>query len=280
MISRARAQRPDEGAAPPPAQVKAKGKGLYLYCVADSPERVSLGRIGLESVEVYTVPRQEICAVVHQCPAEPYQSRDQEVVKGWVLTHQRVVEAAWGRWGTVLPSTFDTIFQCKDDEDMEQTVNEWLTTEYDNLRARIARVRGKAEYGVQISWEPEVIGQRLTQTNGELAAMKADIASKPSGIAYLYQEKLKDLLRREMEAEANRCFQDFYGRIREHVDDLRVERTKKGEKGQQMILNLSCLASKEQSSDLGQELECIGKMEGFFVRFTGPWPPYSFVGGA
>ncbi|MFQ5873503.1 MAG: GvpL/GvpF family gas vesicle protein, partial [Dehalococcoidia bacterium] len=131
----------------------------------------------------------------------------------------------------------------------------------------------------QISWDPEVIGQRLTRTGHDLATLTEEIRSKAGGTAYLNREKLKDLLRREMEAEANRCAQDFYSRIREHVDDLRVDRTKKGEKGQQMILNLSCLVSKEQTSDLGQELELITNMEGFIARFTGPWPPYSFVGG-
>lgn len=279
MTSRTRLQHADEIAASSPAQIKAQSKGLYLYCVADSTEKASLGRVGLDGAEAYTVPCQDICAVVHRCPTEPYESRDQEVVRGWVLTHQRVVEAAWRRWGTVLPSTFDTIFQDKDDGDAERTVIEWLASEYDNLRAKIARVRGKAEYGVQVSWDPEVIGQRLTQTNHDLATLTEEIRSKPSGTAYLHREKLKDLLRREMETEANRCSQDFYSRIREHVDDLRVDRTKKGEKGQQMILNLSCLVSKEQTSDLGVELELITNIEGFLVRFTGPWPPYSFVGG-
>ena len=216
---------------------------------------------------------------MHRSAAQPYESRDREVVEGWVLAHQRVVEAAWRRWGTVIPSTFDTIFQGENDGDAEQTVREWLATEHDNLRAQLERIRGKAEYGVQISWDPEVIGNKLIQTNRKLAAVNADLMAKSSGTAYLYREKLRDLLRGEMEPEANRCFQDFYRRIREHADDLRVERTKKGEKGQQMIMNLSCLASREQPADLGRELERISKMEGFSVRFTGPWPPYSFVGG-
>jgi len=28
---------------------------------------------------------------------------------------------------------------------------------------------------------------------------------------------------------------------------------------------------------LGDELEKINNLKGFSVRFTGPWPPYSFV---
>ncbi len=257
----------------PPPRVE----GLYLYCVADTPERTSLGRLGLEGVEVYTIPAHDLCAVVHRCPAAPYQSGDPEVVRGWVLAHQKVVEVAWDRWGTVLPSTFDTIFRSRGDADPEQTVEEWLAGEYAKLRAQLARVRGKAEYGVQVFWDAQRFGEGLVQRSQELAALTAAIGSKPRGTAYLHREKLRMLLRRELEEEADRRSGDFHRGIREHVDVLRSESVKKNDAGLQMILNLSCLASRDQAGSLGQELERIGKVEGMLVRFTGPWPPYSFT---
>jgi hypothetical protein len=233
--------------------------------------------LGLEGAEVYTIPAHDLCAVVHRCPAIPYQSGDREVVKGWILAHQKVVEVAWGRWGTVLPSSFDTIFRGQDTADLEQTVEEWLAAEYANLRANLDRVRAKAEYGVQVFWNPQLIGERLAQSSHDLAALTAGIEAKPKGTAYLYREKLRMLLRRELAVEADRRSRDFQRAIREQVDDLRVERVKKDDAGRQMILNLSCLATGEQAGSLGQELERIGKVEGVFVRFTGPWPPYSFI---
>jgi len=51
---------------------------------------------------------------------------------------------------------------------------------------------------------------------------------------------------------------------------------KEEEPGRQMIMNLSCLVDKDAKA-IGDELEKINNMEGFFVRFTGPWPTYSFV---
>jgi len=56
-----------------------------------------------------------------------------------------------------------------------------------------------------------------------------------------------------------------------------VEKTKKVDKDRMMLLNLSCLVAKEKIDSLGEELEKINNMEGFSIRFTGPWPPYSFV---
>ena len=93
----------------------------------------------------------------------------------------------------------------------------------------------------------------------------------------MYKQKLENLLKKEMEKEAERCFKDFYEKIKKCVDEIKVEKTKKLEENKQMLMNLSCLLPKEKSKILGEELEKINNMKGFFVRFTGPWPPYSFV---
>lgn len=254
------------------------GQGRYLYCVADSRERVSLGPVGINSSNVYTIPYRDIGAVVHKCPAEPYQSTDREVVNAWVLVHQKVVDEAWERWGTVLPLAFDTIVMDKDGVGAEENVRDWLQNDYDNLKSKMEKVRGKAEYGVQIFWNPQVIAQNLAEASPEISQLKEEIKSQPKGIAYLYKQKLENALKRELESRADRCFRDFYQRIRRHVDSIVVEKTKPGDQNRQMIMNLSCLLSRDKSTELGEELENINILEGFSVRFTGPWPPYSFVG--
>ena len=84
------------------------------------------------------------------------------------------------------------------------------------------------------------------------------------------------LLKQKLEQEAERYFKYFYQRIRPCVKDLRVERVSKG-KEQQMLANFSCLAEKAAPVRLAEELDRIRTIQGFTVRFTGPWPPYSFV---
>jgi hypothetical protein len=255
-------------------------EGRYLYCVAGAGERVSLGDIGIEGKEVYTIPYRDICAVVHSCPAQLYQSDDQKVVKTWVTTHQKVVDTCWERWGTVLPLSFDTIIKGKSENSAEQNVVEWLKGEYETLKKKMESVRGKAEYGVQVFWEPKLIAQSLTETSPEIRKLDAEIKAKPRGVAYMYRQRLENLIKHEMETKADECFRDFYSRIRKHADDIRVEKTKKAEQGWQMIMNLSCLVYRDRYIELGEELDRINQMEEFSVRFTGPWPPYSFVGGA
>jgi len=259
------------------AKTEIVSEARYLYCVADGGERTSLGEIGIDGSEVYTIPYRDLCAVVHNCTSEPYESEDNELVKGWVLTHQAVVDAAQERFGTVLPLGFDAIIKGEGDIDPEANMINWLRDDYENLRTKAERLRDKAEYGVQIFWDPRIITDMITQANEEIRKLDEEMRSKPKGTAYMYKQKLEKVLKKEVEAKADEYFRDFYSRIKKHADDVRVDKTKKADEDRQMLMNLSCLVPKDKYVELGEELEGISEMEGFSVRFTGPWPPYSFV---
>jgi len=264
--------------APPEAEISASSEvGKYLYCVAEGSERISLGKIGIEDNEVYTIPYNDLCAVVHNCPAQPYKSEDNEVVKSWIMAHQKVVDIAWEKFGTVLPLGFDTIIQGNEDTDPDENMKNWLREDYESLKEKMEKVRGKEEYGVQVFWDPKVIAHKIVQRNEEIQKLEQEMKSKPKGAAYMYKQKLEKAIKKEMEAKADHYFKDFYNQIKKHVDDLRVEKTKEIDKDKQMLINLSCLVCKDKSKELGEELEKINKMEGFSVRFTGPWPSYSFT---
>lgn len=252
-------------------------QGRYLYCVVEGSEEVSFGRIGIEENEVYTIPYENISAVVHNSPAEPYQSEDEEIMKNWVMAHQNVIDRALEKFGAVLPLGFDTIIQGDGTKSSNENMENWLKDDYDNLKEKMGKVGGRAEYGVQVFWDPKIIAEKIAEESPEIKKLDEEIKSKPKGLAYMYKQKLEDLIKKEMEDKADRYFKEFYEKIKPHADDLKVEKTKKAEDGKQMLMNLSCLLPKEANKKLGDELEKIDDMEGYSVRFTGPWPPYSFV---
>jgi len=199
-------------------------------------------------------------------------------VKSWVRAHQSVLDEAKERFGTVIPSGLDTILQPKDDAiPPDQVVRDWIKEDYDRLRTIVEKIQGKDEYGVQVSYEPGVIGKQISQQSEEIKKMKEEIATKSPGMAYMYRQKLEKAVKTEMERLADEWFKEFYGRIKQHTEDIVVEKTKKVDKDKMMLLNVSCLVAREKIESLGEELEKIHNMEGFLVRFTGPWPPYSFV---
>jgi hypothetical protein len=264
----------------PPTKSTTAAEALYLYCVGDGAVEASFGNIGIEGNLVYTVSYKDVSAVVHKCPPEPYQSEDNEAVKGWVIAHQSVVDAAWEKFGTVLPSGFDTIIKSSEAASAEENLKKWLEENYLRLRDRLDRVKGKAEFGVQIFWDRKSVGQHLLGTGEEFKRLNEEMKEKSLGTAYFYKQKIERALRKELEAKADEYFKEFYGRIKQHADDIRVEKTKRSESDKQMLLNLSVLIRKDRINLLGEELAKVKETEGIEVRFTGPWPPYSFVTSA
>lgn len=257
-------------------KVSGDGDGRYAYGIADSGVSVSLGNIGIENSEVYTIPYKGLCAVVHNCSTEPYKSEDEEVVKNWVQTHQKVLDAAMEKFDTVLPLGFDTIIKSEDNADPKQVVKDWLKDDLENLREKMDKARGKQEFGVQIFYDPKVMGEVIAQESEEIQKLKEEMAAQKPGMAYMYKQKVEKAVKEEMEKRAEEYFKDFYGAIKNQVDDIKVEKVKKDE-DRTMFMNLSCLVLKEKAEDLGNELERIDNMDGFSVRFTGPWAVYSFV---
>lgn len=249
----------------------------YLYCIADSGEKTSLGKVGINGNEVYTISYKDVCAVVHNCLTEPYKSEDDEVVRDWIMTHQNVVDAAWKKFGAILPSGFDTIIKGEENSDSKENMMNWLKEDYESLKRKLERVKGKAEYGVQVFWDLTLIAEKIVETNPEIKDLDNQIKSKSKGTAYMYKQKLESILKKEIEKRADEYFKDFYNRIKKHVDDIQVEKTKKTEKDKKMLMNLSCLVDKDKCEELGEELEKVNGIEGLSVRFTGPWPPYSFT---
>jgi hypothetical protein len=250
----------------------------YAYGVAACGKAVELGPVGIGGARVYTIPFRDLAAIVHECTAEPYQSDDDETVRGWVEAHQRVLDLARGQLGVVLPLGFDTILQPQDDSvSPDQVVKDWLKKDHDRLWTVIERVQGKDEYVVQVSYDVELIGRRIAENSEDIKKLREEIDTKSPGTAYVLRQRLEGMARAETERLADEWFNDFYDRIKRHVDDIVVEKTKRLDRNKVMLLNLSCLASSENAAGLGVELERIDSMEGFSVHFSGPWPPYSFV---
>jgi hypothetical protein len=255
-----------------------ENRGRYIYGVAVSEKAIGLGPIGIGGSEVCTIPYGGFCAIVHSCPAEPYQSGDAETVKRWVKTHQSVLDEAKKALGIVIPMSFDTILQAKDDAvSSDQLVKDWLKEDSKRLQSVMEKIAGRDEYGVQIFYAPSVIAKQISEESQEIRKIRKEMAAKSPGTAYLYKQKVEKAVKAEIERLASDWFKDFYARIKRHCDDIVVEKTRKADRNKVMLLSLSCLVAKDSVDNLGEELEKINNMEGFSVHFSGPWPPYSFV---
>lgn len=251
-------------------------KSLYLYCVAPGSHNGPMEIKGIGGEPVFTVPHDGVCAVVQECDSS-FSTEDTKLMSEWVLIHQSVVDTAWEKFETIVPFGFGTVIVSKEGRTARENLIDWIAKEGESLKGKLEKLKGRAEYGVQISWDPNVIGPRISKKDHEIQKLETEIRSKPPGTAYLLNQGLEALVRSRLETAADVYFKEFYQKIRNSVEGVQVEKVRKEEAPRQMLANLSCLAPKGDVSTLGEELEKIGKIEGFFVRFTGPWPPYSFV---
>ena len=252
-------------------------KGLYVYCVAKGDREESLDLRGIEGTALWALTDQGLVAIVQECEPRPFASADQKVFANWLLIHQNIVDLAWERYETIIPFGFDTVILPTNGNSARQNLNAWLEKESAEVKRKLEYLKNKAEYGVQVLWDPNVILSRIREQDAEIQQSEKETRSKPAGVAYLLQRKLEKLIRQRLETAADANFKTFYQRIRECVENIHIEKVRKEDPPKQMILNVSCLQNKEEITALGAVLEKIGQMPGFDVRFTGPWPPYSFV---
>jgi len=247
----------------------------YVYALIPHTDRDNFGAIGIDGNAVYTISYRDISAVVHDCPMEPYQG-DEARVKEMVGTHGDVVDAAWEEAGSILPMSFDVIVRSDDERTADDNVRRWLADEYETLEAKLNELRDKVELGVQIFWDTRGITQRIAEENEEIKKLMDEMATKSRGVAYFYQHKIADAVKKEMEAKADRDYRDYYRRLRACAEDAEVNKIRR-DKNRQMIFNLSLLVKRDEVTALGEELAKIKGEEGVEVRFTGPWAPYTFA---
>jgi len=252
--------------------------GLYLYGIAPGTSPVHYGSSGIDGQDVWSIHHKDLMAIVHDCPARPYESTDKEVVKDWVLAHEKIIERVSGDCGTVMPFSFDTIIKADGNKTAREMLLHWMSEEYERLKNSITKISGKKEYGVQIFYSPSLMGERVASMNPAIKNLQEEMKHRGPGMEYMVRQKIEQELKAGMESETASLVHDCYKKIKDTCDDVKIEKIKKSEeKEKKMLMNCSCLVSDENYMKLGNVLENIEKEHGLSVRFTGPWPVYSFV---
>ena len=247
-----------------------KPEGRYVYCIVASDEKTNFGQVGIEDSLVYTLPNQNVGAVIQCCEPKLYQARDKEKTAEWFLTHQYVIDLATEEFGSIIPLAFNTIFTGDD-----KAVKDWLNVRYHYLRKLLDRLKGKQQFGIQFFLDNDFIRKEIVE-NDEIQRVR-QLLETNSRAACLFK-----ILREKRLMLTKEQSKKLYVTVREMADEVRIEPTKrvnsKKLQDKLMILNFSCLVQKNKLNAVVNTLRQISQQEGLTVRFTGPWPPYSFVG--
>lgn len=262
--------------------------GRYVYCVVDaSPEaidRFSTDGLDDEPVSVIGLENNDcvLGAVVHSCDSL-YDTADLRQVKRWLVRHQTVIDRAGEAFGTPLPFQFHTIFRGDDD-----TVREWLRDQRDALEDALDALADHWEYRIDVVETDPPDGEDLLEEDAELAALDEQIENASEGRAFLlekqFEQRVKAIrgqrraeIRETLRAGLEQCSQQVHALERQPSVDLGGEFGQSVAPNGERLCRFTILASEEEESTVGSVLDEVAENPGLEVRFTGPWPPYSFA---
>jgi hypothetical protein len=260
---------------------------LYVYCVGARDELARLFGGGLpDAMEggraVELVGWEDLAAVACAVPLKDYgegalESRlaDAAWTATRALRHERAVEH-FARRCTVVPLRFGTIYLSR------KNVERMLTEKGAQLRAALARLEGREEWGLNVYVERATLREQVASLSERLREMEAAAADSPPGRAYLLRKKIDALRDDEARAEIRRAAAAVENELAQACDGaarLRVLKDEAGEHGE-LAARLAFLVRREGFEEFRAAAERLAERYaplGFRFELTGPWPAYNFA---
>jgi len=256
----------------------------YIYGVAASKLETALAPSGIDGGKVSLIPGADHFALATSVSAADYSPDKVEALTAdvdWVseraTAHDRVLTWA-SDLGAVIPFPMWTLFRDA------KKVKAMLQKRGDELRATFARLADGKEFIVRVYVQPGVLKASLADGSDELAALETQAARASPGERYLLQRKIDNLRRDAGKGVTARVAAEIFDALSAaSIDTVREQPVNSGAPREQgrAILNGSFLVAAPRVVDFQRALtEMVTRHEpsGFKFDFTGPWPPYHFVG--
>ncbi|MBZ6494043.1 gas vesicle protein GvpL [Natrinema longum] len=261
-------------------------EGRYLYCIVRADEATALETTGVDDEPVSIVVEGDIGAVVHACDGL-YDSADLAQIRRWLVRHQTVVDDAGRAFGTPIPFQFDTILRGDDDG-----VREWLREESDTLERALSELAGHWEYRVEVVEVDPISDEALIERDDRLRELDEQIGDSQEGTAFLLEKQFEQRLTELRAARRESLTADLERRLATEAREVHaLERSPSAKLSNDVagsgsetdaddgetLCRLTLLAHEDDEEAIGSILDDVAANEGLEVRFTGPWPPYTFA---
>ena len=256
----------------------------YVYGVVGSSLEPATAPKGIDGGKVSLISNDDVSALATSVGADDYSPERVESLTAdvdWVsqraMAHDRVLTWASDN-GPVIPFPMWTMFRDA------KAVAAMLAKRGSELRRTFERIADGREFIVRVYVQPAILRERLGDHTTELAALEAEATKATPGQRYLLERKMENLRRDASRDVAARAAREIHDALRaesmEHVQEQPVNSGAPREQGR-AILNASFLVKPTRVVGFQEALTAmVNKYEpsGFRFDFTGPWPPYHFVG--
>lgn len=256
----------------------------YVYGVVGAAFDTTTAPKGIDGGQVNLITGDSASALATSVGADDYSPERVEALTAdvdWVsqraMAHDRVLTWASDN-GAVIPFPMWTLFRDS------KAVKAMLAKRSAELIETFARIGDGREFIVRVYVQTDVLKERLGDHTTEIASLEAEAARASPGQKYLLQRKMENLRRDAGRDVAARAAAEIHDVLRaESMDTVREQPVNSGAPREQgrAILNASFLVKPGRVVSFQEALTgMVSKYEpsGFRFDFTGPWPPYHFVG--
>jgi hypothetical protein len=256
----------------------------YVYGVVGPSLETATSPKGIDGGEVNLIENGDVAALATSVGADDYSpervetlTADVEWVSQRAMAHDRVLTWASDN-GPVVPFPMWTLFRDS------KAVKAMLSKRLAELRRTFERIADGREFIVRVYVQQGVLKEHLGGQSGEIGALEAEAARATPGQKYLLQRKIESLRKDAGRDVAAKAAAEIHDKLKsESMETVREQPVNSGAPREQgrAILNASFLVKPGRVVGFQEALtEMVGKYEpsGFRFDFTGPWPPYHFVG--
>ncbi len=237
--------------------------GMYLYAVlAGDVDPSDAGPIGIEGGAVTRVALGDIAAAVSPVPRARLRPERKHVA-----AHHAVLSRLM-RKATVLPAAFGLIAPSA------EAVKYFLASRREVLEEQLARVAGKVEMGLRVSWNVPDLFAFFVSMHPELREVRDQLRLQKE-VARGDLIEVGQLFDRILETERDVHF----GLVSEALAAHGVAVKREPPRNEREVMNLACLVPREQELAFERLVATAAEPFGDHFTFThdGPFAPYHFA---
>ncbi|ELY97595.1 gas vesicle synthesis protein GvpLGvpF [Natrialba chahannaoensis JCM 10990] len=298
---------------PDAADIPEINNGRYLYCVVQAESDAELETTGIDGESVSVIAENGIGAVVHACDGL-YDTDDLGQIQRWLIRHQTVVDAAGEAFGTPVPFQFDTILRggeaglrqwLREETDTLQPVLSELAghweyrvevVEYDSpddetliaqderlseLEAQIDEASKGQAFLLEKQFDQRLTELRAARRETMTAELEAELAKEAREVHTLERSPASEITKVAGRGSGGSSRESDGGdggdNHRPGGDGDTEDESNATTADSETICRLTLLAHEDNEDEIGSILDDVAAEDGIEVRFTGPWPPYTFA---
>ena len=217
----------------------------YIYGIIKTPEEKVFNTYGFADYEeVYTIPYQDISAVVSDSEFLDYTSFPKDQVARYLLKHQQVIEKIMDSY-TIIPMKLGTYaFNIRE-------VEEILSKGHTKFKDIFRKINNKIEMDVVATWSDLNSIIKEIGEEQDVRKLKEESMSKPEGVSAKDQIRIGSLIKNILDNKRERCALE----IETELKGVSIDFRKHDLMDDRMIFNIAFLIDKNKKTEFERKLD-------------------------